>query len=150
MSTTDSVTSQWLEEKLAELLASPHISFASHKSGLPGIRLGPGPIDLFSTRFNNLVTHDVTGSVAGKHVDKAGLKEGLLALQKKWNPDTASFNASTASEPHAIATSFAWTQRESTDKHQVSASASVREEGGAPRCFSLTLEGEPSLFRVSA
>ncbi|KAL4248378.1 hypothetical protein ABKN59_006862 [Abortiporus biennis] len=123
MSTTDSVTSQWLEEKLAELLASPHISFASHKSGLP---------------------------VAGKHVDKAGLKEGLLALQKKWNPDTASFNASTASEPHAIATSFAWTQRESTDKHQVSASASVREEGGAPRCFSLTLEGEPSLFRVSA
>ena len=60
--------------------------------------MGHGPIDLFSTRFANMFTQDATGVVGGKEVDKEGLKQSLLAWQKKWNQDTAHF---TAMEPQS-------------------------------------------------
>ena len=85
--------SEWLQEQLSTLLASPHIHFNSPK--LPGLhlRMGPGPVDVFSTRFSNMFTKEATGVVGGKEVDKEGLKQSLLAMQKQWNPDTAKFVA---------------------------------------------------------
>lgn len=53
------------------------------------IIMGPGPIDLFSTRFINTFTEDVKANVSGKDVTRDGLKECLLNLQKHWNPKTA-------------------------------------------------------------
>lgn len=38
-----------------------------------------------------MFTDNATGTVAGRQVDKAGLKDALLALQKKWHPDSAKF-----------------------------------------------------------
>jgi len=79
----------WLKTAIAELLASPHIHFRA-PVGL-GIRLGPGPIDLFSTKFNNDFTPDVTAVVAGQQVDREGLKEKLLGLQQHYSADNAKF-----------------------------------------------------------
>lgn len=80
-------TPEWLSNQLTSLLASPYIHFNQPK--LPGLhlRMGPGPIDLFSTRFANMFTKDATGTLGGNEVDRDGLKNGLLALQKKWNRD---------------------------------------------------------------
>lgn len=81
-------TPQWLSNQLITLLNSPHIHFTQPK--FPGLQLrtGPGPIDLFSTRFANMFTKDATGVLGGQEVDRDGLKEGLLALQKKWKGDS--------------------------------------------------------------
>ena len=86
----------FLQDRLSTLLASPHIHFKQPPL-LHGIRMGPGPVDLFSTRFMNFFTHDATGVVAGKQVDKDGLKDALLALQKKWSAEGASFHAQESS-----------------------------------------------------
>ncbi len=51
-------TSDWLAQNLAELLSLPYIHFSTPKFGIPGLRLGHGPIDLFSTRFANLFTSE--------------------------------------------------------------------------------------------
>ena len=89
MSHPDSAASAWLQSSLSSLLASPYIHFNQPK--VPGMhfRMGPGPIDLFSTRFSNLFTDDATGVVGGKEVDKQGLKDSLIALQRKWDSATA-------------------------------------------------------------
>lgn len=47
--------------------------------------MGPGPIDLFSTRFNNAFTPDVKAIVAGEEVSREGLKEKLLGLQRHFS-----------------------------------------------------------------
>lgn len=88
----ESSSSQWLANSLSALLASPYVHFPQPPvvGGIP-INLGPGPLDLFSTRFENLFTQDATGVVAGKQVDKDGLKEILLAVQQHWNPGNARF-----------------------------------------------------------
>ena len=88
----DPSSPEHLQQMLSTLLASPHIHF-NQPHGIGGIRLGHGPIDLFSTRFTNYFTHEATGSVAGTEVDKEGLKQALLALQKKWDPENAQFVA---------------------------------------------------------
>lgn len=81
-------TPEWLQDHLAELLAAPHIHFTQPK--LPGLRLrmGPGPVDVFSTRFMNMFTQDAKGTVNGHHVGRDELKENLLKLQKKYNRDS--------------------------------------------------------------
>ncbi|KAF8492520.1 hypothetical protein JB92DRAFT_2577417, partial [Gautieria morchelliformis] len=78
----------WVERALASLLSAPHISFPKPPAG---INLGPGPIDLFSTRFNNTFTSDAKGRVDGELVNRDALKEKLLALQSHYNPDTVKF-----------------------------------------------------------
>ena len=91
---------EWLQDKLQTLMNSPYIHFNQPK--LPHIRMGHGPVDLFSTRFNNWFTSDATGVVAGNTVDKAGLKEALLALQRKWNNDTAKFTPETNAQAGSV------------------------------------------------
>lgn len=94
MSAPSPSSPEFLQDKLSTLLASPHIHFNAPPAGGPlHIRMGHGPVDLFSTRFLNFFTADARGVVGGKEVDHDGLKEALLALQKKWNPQEASFEA---------------------------------------------------------
>ena len=81
---------QWLIKKLGTLLASPYIHF-KNPGGPLGIRLGPGPVDLFSTNYENLFAKEAKGVVYGKEVDRDELKEALLAIQRQWNPDSANF-----------------------------------------------------------
>ncbi|EJF67510.1 hypothetical protein BD309DRAFT_965632 [Dichomitus squalens] len=133
----------FVQEKLTTLLNSPYIHF-NQPPQLHGIRLGHGPVDLFSTRFNNYFTSDATGIVAGKEVDKEGLKTALLALQKRWNPDSANFvSQSDASKP---TTKFLWTQKNADQPTEISASAELKHEGGSDRIHQLTLDGDESLF----
>ncbi|KAF7793594.1 hypothetical protein EIP86_004708 [Pleurotus ostreatoroseus] len=140
-------TSEWLQEQLSTLLASPYIHF--NQPNFPGLhlRMGPGPIDVFSTRFANTFTKEAKGTVGGKEVDKEGLKQSLLALQKKWNKDTAKFvEAQPNDAVHNAATKFSWTPKEADTAVEVSASATIKEEGGSQRIDELTLEGDPQLF----
>lgn len=98
--TAPAVSPEWLQDRLQTLLNSPYIHFDQPK--LPHLRMGHGPVDLFSTRFNNWFTSDATGVVAGSTVDKAGLKDALLALQRKWNSDTAKFTPSTSAQEGSV------------------------------------------------
>ncbi|TFK84101.1 hypothetical protein K466DRAFT_602310 [Polyporus arcularius HHB13444] len=134
---------EFLQGRLSTLLASPHIHF-NKPPALLNIRMGPGPVDVFSTRFANWFTHDATGVVNGKQVDKEGLKEALLALQKKWHPDSANFVAQDASSKPAI--KFSWTVKNTEQPAEVSATADIKEEGGTHRISSLVLDGDDSLF----
>ncbi|KAI0658254.1 hypothetical protein C8Q70DRAFT_917422 [Cubamyces menziesii] len=139
----DPSSPEHLQQMLSTLLASPHIHF-NQPHAIGGIRLGHGPIDLFSTRFTNYFTHEATGSVAGTEVDKEGLKQALLALQKKWDPENAQFVAQEgALKP---TTRFMWTQKNSGDQCEVTAAADMKEEGGSYRINHLTLDGDESLF----
>ena len=83
-----STSADWLSTELAKLLASPHISFPKPP---PGIHLGPGPVDLFSTYFSNLFSSDVRATVDGDSVSRDVLKQKLLNLQKHWNPEEVKF-----------------------------------------------------------
>lgn len=87
---TLSAPSKWLAEELSLLLSAPHVSIQSHIGGLAG---GPGPVDLFTTRFNHLFMRHARGLVGEKEVDRDQLMHALLALQKRWNPtDCTYFN----------------------------------------------------------
>lgn len=83
--------SAWLQNTLSELLKSPYIHFNHHPRG---IRMGPGPIDLFSTRFNNTFREDVQATVAGESVNREQLKRRLLGLQRHYKPDSTQFTPS--------------------------------------------------------
>lgn len=95
-------TPEWLSHQLTTLLASPHIHFTQPK--LPGLqlRMGPGPIDLFSTRFANMFTQDATGVLGGNAVDLNGLKDGLLALQKRWKGDSVQTESAQTAEGYQV------------------------------------------------
>lgn len=90
------MSSNWLSKELSTLLASPHISFPKPPAG---IHLGPGPIDLFSTNFNNLFASDVETIVDGEPVSRDDLKQKLLNLQKRWNPEKVKFVDSSSIGP---------------------------------------------------
>lgn len=45
----------------------------------------------------NVFAEDATGEIAGTQVDKEGLKTALLALQKVWDGDSATFEAQSVS-----------------------------------------------------
>ena len=95
-------SSEWLSAQLTTLLNSPYIHFTQPK--IPGLqlRMGPGPIDLFSTRFANMFTKEATGVLAGQEVDRDGLKSGLLALQKRWTKDNVQITDAQAAEGYQV------------------------------------------------
>lgn len=76
-------SNRWLSDCLCDLMASPHVVMPPHG----GMHLGPGPMDVFTTRFNEYFGHEACGTLCGRPVDREGLKTGLLALQKRWNPE---------------------------------------------------------------
>ncbi|KAI1792017.1 hypothetical protein LXA43DRAFT_1061029 [Ganoderma leucocontextum] len=135
-------SAEFIQEKLSTLLESPYIHFT--QPGIPGVVLGPGPIDLFGTNFINFFTDDARGVVACQEVDKDGLKQALLALQKRWDRDSSSFVAQCQADKPA--TQLRWTQEGADGQTEVTASGDVREEGGTQRISRLTLDGDESLF----
>lgn len=90
------MSADWLSTGISELLNSPHISFPKPPTG---IRLGPGPIDLFSTKFNNLFALGVEAKVDGEEVSRDDLKQKLLNLQKHWKPEQVKFQQETLPAP---------------------------------------------------
>ncbi|KAI9070246.1 hypothetical protein FKP32DRAFT_1639998 [Trametes sanguinea] len=137
---------EFLQERLSSLLASPHIHFPTPPPGsaLHGLRMGHGPVDLFGTRFANWFASDARGVVGGREVDREGLREALLALQRRWDGGSARFVPREGAEKPA--TKMLWTQRGSGEEAEVHAAAEIKEEGGTPRISHLTLDGDPSLF----
>lgn len=49
--------------------------------------MGHGPVDLFGTRFNQYFMPEAHGTICGHPVDREGIKQGLLNLQKRWNTE---------------------------------------------------------------
>ena len=49
--------------------------------------MGQGPVDVFSTRFNQFFTPEAHGTICGHLVDREGLKSALLALQRRWSKE---------------------------------------------------------------
>ena len=90
------MSDQWLPTELAKLFASPHISFPKPP---PNIHLGPGPIDLFSTVFNNIFASNVEATVDGQKVSRDVLKQKCLNLQKHWNPEKVKFEDDSSTPP---------------------------------------------------
>jgi len=85
----------WLSKEISQIISSPHISFPK-PTGLLQFRMGPGPVDLFSTRFDNAFAFDVRATVAGKEVSREELKAKLLGLQKHWNAEEVKFQDKSA------------------------------------------------------
>lgn len=82
------MSDNWFTSKFSELMASSHISFPTPP---PNIHLGPGPIDVFSTKFDDLYPDDVEAAVDGEVVSKDDLKQKLLNLKKRWDPEQVEF-----------------------------------------------------------
>ncbi|OBZ67083.1 hypothetical protein A0H81_12940 [Grifola frondosa] len=147
----------WLADHLCDLMASPHVSIPSH---VGGVYVGPGPVDLFSTRFESWFLPDAKGTVAGREVDREGLKEALLALQTKWDPENVKIRSDpdyshTLLQDHTqMRTELEWTPKTSdpeTDQKQViDAEAAVVAQEGRERIRFLTLKGDEALFRVTS
>jgi hypothetical protein len=82
----------WLEQAITGLLTAPGpITIPKLPGGIIG---GPGPIDLFSTRFANTFTADVKAEINGTDYDNAGLKAKLANIKSVFNPETTTFERS--------------------------------------------------------
>lgn len=148
MSAVQLSSNHWLADHLCDLLASPHISLPSRG----GLFLGPGPVDLFTTRFNNCFAPDATGEVGGHEVDREGLKEALLMLQQHWNSENIHIMKSPENEcllTHTkMSAEFEWTPKDIGHSELMEADAEVRKLGGTDRISFLCLHGDEALFRV--
>ncbi|KAI0356270.1 hypothetical protein OH77DRAFT_1520334 [Trametes cingulata] len=142
-------SNHWLSDCLCDLMASPHVAMPPHG----GMHLGPGPVDVFTTRFNQYFGRDARGTLCGRPVDREGLKTGLLALQKRWNPEAVKV----MDEPglhgfplarNMLTTEVEWTPQGSAVPEVVIAEASIGEEGGHEQIRFLKMEGNSALFRV--
>ena len=85
----------WLSKEISQIITSPHISFP-RPTGPLQFKMGPGPVDLFSTRFNNAFASDVKATVAGEEVSREDLKAKLLGLQKHWKAEEVKFQDESA------------------------------------------------------
>ena len=83
MSSVVTSHSHWLSDCLCDLMASPHISMPPHG----GMLMGPGPVDLFTVRFDQYFMPGAHGTICGHAVDRDGIKDCLLNLQKRWNTE---------------------------------------------------------------
>ncbi|OBZ67219.1 hypothetical protein A0H81_12938 [Grifola frondosa] len=113
-----------------------------------GIHTSPGPIDLFSTRFNTYFMPEARGMLAGRSVDREELKEGLLALQRTWDSENVKVMEPKHHSRGMMSTEMEWTPEGSTMPEVVSAEASVGQESGHKQIRFLKVEGNPALFRV--
>ncbi|KAF9652050.1 hypothetical protein BDM02DRAFT_360015 [Thelephora ganbajun] len=127
----------WLSKEISQIIVSPHISFPKPPGSL--LRMGPGPVDLFSTRFNNTFAFDVKATVAGKNVSRDELKERLLGLQKHWKAEEVNFQDESEG-PHSE------TVVHVSSGKTISMSAETEVEGGRRVIKKFTLDGDPSLF----
>ncbi len=75
--------SHWLSDCLCELMSSPHVAMPPHG----GMHMGPGPVDMFTVRFNEFFMPEAHGTICGHPVGREELKDRLLNLQKRWNSE---------------------------------------------------------------
>jgi len=137
---TTANTSQWLSQTFSSLLSAPHISIPRRPGG---IIMGPGPIDLFTTRFLNTFTENVQATVAGQTVTRDQLKSALLNVQKQWNPTDVQFEQPLQpKEDDVITTLCSWTPKDSDKEVQMQISAGTIEDGGRLKINILDLEGD--------
>ncbi|KAF9786148.1 hypothetical protein BJ322DRAFT_1108004 [Thelephora terrestris] len=132
------MTAEWLPTELAKLLAAPHISFPNPP---PNIHLGPGPIDLFSTYFNNIFATDVKSTVDGHKVSRDELKQKLLNLQKHWNPEKVKFEDDSSTPPDSSTVAVL------SDGETVCFLAETGQQGGNQVIERFAMKGAASLFQ---
>lgn len=132
------MSSEWLSKEIADLLASPHISFPKPP---PGIHLGPGPVDLFSTKFNNLFALSVEAVVDGQKVSRDDLKQKLLNLQKHWDPKGVKFQDEPPTPPDLS------TVATLSSGEAVAFLAETDHEGGKRVIKKFSVNGASSLFQ---
>ena len=77
--------SAWLAQSIAALMAAPHV----HMGDEEGADMGPGPVDMFSSKFDAMFMPDAVGWVCGERADRQEIKESLLGLQRRWNDKEA-------------------------------------------------------------
>ncbi|GJJ14885.1 hypothetical protein Clacol_009154 [Clathrus columnatus] len=138
MAATISSKSAWLQQTLSELLSSPYIHF-SHR---PGIMMGHGPIDLFSTRFNNTFPSDVQATVAGESVSREELKESLLGLQKHYKADNTQFSPSDDAVPDDQVKVAITSQESNVGPYQIGVTATVNDN----KISTINLDGPVEVF----
>ena len=93
--TQTQTSTQFAEDALKSLLATLHITV----SATPGIPMGPGPIDQFTTSFNDTFTPDARGVINGIDLSREGLRLALITLQTHYDPKTACFFAEEPDSP---------------------------------------------------
>jgi hypothetical protein len=92
------MSEHWLQHELSSLLSSPG---PIRIPRLPfGLRGGPGPIDVFSSRFANLFSDDVRATINGIDYDKAGLKDKVIELKQYYDPDSATEELAESTRNH--------------------------------------------------
>lgn len=97
MSPAPETRSQWLAEQLQQLMVAPHVHVTE---GAEGAAMGPGPVDMFSTRFDAMFMPDAHGWVGGERIDRHSLKECMLGLQRRWNEKEATCKGMPPHEMH--------------------------------------------------
>lgn len=97
MTPTNPPDSEWLAQQLSELLSSIAIE---GPPGRPGS--GPGPIDPFGTKFEQLFSREATGCVNSRSEDREGLKKALLGIQKTWDPKTGMATPANPPKPKEV------------------------------------------------
>jgi len=113
--------------------------------------MGPGPVDIFSTKFNNNFAPEVKAIVAGQSVDRGGLKEKLLGLQQHYVPGSVKFqtesedDTTTGTSNGEAHVSFTG-EAEKVGAYEVSISAEVADVDGSRKITSVTFDGKPELF----
>ncbi|KAI0779755.1 hypothetical protein C8Q74DRAFT_1260844 [Fomes fomentarius] len=149
MSSVSASQSHWLSDCLCELMASPHISMPPQG----GMHMGHGPVDLFGTRFNQYFMPEAHGTICGHPVDREGIKQSLLNLQKRWNTEEVKVTQEGGHHGFPLRPSVLNTEVEFTPlgnhlSEVVTAEASVGELHGQEQIRFLKMEGNCALFRI--
>ncbi|TFK89474.1 hypothetical protein K466DRAFT_486784 [Polyporus arcularius HHB13444] len=141
--------SHWLSDCLCELMSSPHVAMPPHG----GMHMGPGPVDMFTVRFNEFFMPEAHGTICGHPVDREELKDRLLNLQKRWNSEDIKVVQEGGKhgfplQPSVLSTEVEFTPPGHRMPEVVMAEASVGEQEGHERIRFLKMEGNSALFRV--
>ncbi|RDX50066.1 hypothetical protein OH76DRAFT_1402921 [Lentinus brumalis] len=118
-----------------------------------GMHMGPGPVDMFTVRFNEFFMPEAHGTICGHPVDREELKDRLLNLQKRWNSEDIKVVQEGGIhgfplQPSVLSTEVEFTPPGHRMPEVVMAEASVGEQEGHERIRFLKMEGNSALFRV--
>ncbi|KZS87687.1 hypothetical protein SISNIDRAFT_460617 [Sistotremastrum niveocremeum HHB9708] len=146
---------QWLEDAITSLLSSPA---AIHITNPPGGG-GPGPIDLFDTRFDNTFSANVEAYINGKKLDNSALRAKLNSVQQSFSPETANFSNSVENDTGVgagqVGLFFSWNVNHAPSSGvgqgeavQVSLNAQIAQENGASKVTILSLVSGAPIFAL--
>ena len=139
--TQPSDNATWFSNTIKEQLESPYIHF--NQPSIPGLRLGHGPVDLFSTKYSNNFGKEATGTINEEKVDHGELKNKLLAVQSHFNPATAQFTPS--GDGDNVKSQIQWVSKDNR-QYNLTAEGTLGQGSGHRIIQSLSLSGDPSVF----